>query len=175
MKTLVKISATAAVLMASSTAFSVTPDSESLDINLSGEVASHCELIPEGSVSYTVDMANIGAQGFAALVYSCNSPYTLSITSQNGGMEHQESDGSVNIDYDLLTLGFGGDDEGVKIFTASEITGGSIVDQETSWQNILVNGGVTLGTMDLQFKNLGEYQVAGTYEDTLTLTLSADL
>lgn len=174
MKTLLKLSVTAAFLLSSSAAFSVTPDSETLDINLNGQVDSRCELIPEGSVSYTVDMADINTQGFAAIAYSCNSPYTLTIVSANGGMKHQESN-SINIDYDLYTFGFGGADDGFKSFTASQITSAAIVDQENSWQNILLNGGITAGTMDLQFAGLSEYQVAGTYKDTLTLTLSADL
>ncbi len=175
MKTLFKLSVTAAFLFSSSAAFSVTPDSEQLEISLNGSVESTCVLIPEGSVSYAVDMADIGTQGFAAIAYSCNSPYTLTIESANGGMKHQESSGAVNIDYDLFTFGFFGADNGPKNFTASAIQTAAVLDQETSWQNILVNGGATIGTMDLQFANLSEYQVAGTYKDTLTLILAANL
>ena len=54
-------------------------DSEELVINLSGEVASNCERIPEGSANYTVDMLETDNQGFLAIAYSCNSPYTVTL------------------------------------------------------------------------------------------------
>lgn len=149
-------------------------DSEQLDINLSGEVASNCELIPEGTASYNVDMLNTGNQGSLTILYSCNSPYTVSLESLNGGMRHGESGGLVNIDYDVeasfLGIGIGA------TTTNSADMQGTPVDIVTnaSWSNILTNGGTRTGNLDLSFDSLSEYAVAGTYADTLTIALTAD-
>jgi len=147
-------------------------DSEELVINLSGEVASNCELIPEGSANYNVDMLESGDQGFLAIAYSCNSPYTVTLQSANGGMEHQESMGGVNIDYDVDTRFW--------IFptgtynSATDLSGaGATIVTDNDWENILTNGGTRNGNLDLSFDSLAEYAVAGTYEDTLTITLAA--
>ncbi|WP_084397938.1 hypothetical protein [Henriciella aquimarina] len=148
-------------------------DSESLVINLAGEVDSNCELIPEGSTSYNVDMLDTGDQGFLAIAYSCNSPYTVTLQSANGGMEHVESGGAVNIDYDVDTRFW--------IFptgsynSQTDLSGaGAVIVTDNDWENILTNGGSRNGNLDLSFDSLAEYAVAGTYEDTLTITLAAN-
>ncbi|MEQ8559141.1 MAG: hypothetical protein RIB03_12560 [Henriciella sp.] len=168
-RTLTAIAAAAAICGGTA----VAQDSETLEINLSGEVESNCELIPEGSASYDVDMLDTGNQGFLAIAYSCNSPYTVSLQSQNGGMEHQESGGLVNIDYDVETQFF--------IFptgtwnSAADLSGaGTVIVTDNDWANILVNGGTRSGNLDLSFDSLAEYAVAGTYSDLLTVTLAAN-
>ncbi|MBB6427477.1 hypothetical protein [Sphingopyxis sp. JAI128] len=148
-------------------------DSESYAINLSGSVASNCELVPEGSGSYNVDMLDTGNQGSLTILYSCNSPYTVSLTSLNGGMEHQESSGAVNIDYDVESIGFG-NAGGVSSVNSAAITSPTVIGTNNDWENILTNGGVRTGNLDLSFDSLSEYAVAGTYEDTLTITLAAN-
>lgn len=150
-------------------------DSESLVINLSGEVESNCELIPEGTANYAVDMADTGNQGSLTILYSCNSPYTVSLESANGGMEHQESGGAVNIDYDVEASFFG-----LGIFAATSTNSADmagtplVIVTNNDWENILTNGGTRTGNLDLSFDSLNEYQVAGTYEDELTVTLAAN-
>ncbi|KCZ66192.1 hypothetical protein L53_02405 [Hyphomonas sp. L-53-1-40] len=165
------LTAIAAVAVLAGTA--AAQDSESLVINLSGEVESNCELIPEGSASYNVDMLDSGDQGFLAIAYSCNSPYTVTLQSANGGMEHQESSGAVNIDYDVDTRFW--------IFptgsynSQADLSGaGATIVTDNDWQNILTNGGSRNGNLDLSFDSVAEYAVAGTYEDTLTITLAAN-
>lgn len=155
----------------------VTPDEESLQINLSGTVDSNCELVPEGSLNYEVDMLDINNQGGLVVGYSCNSPYTVSLESLNGGMEHAESGGSVNIPYGIETIGF--DPNGVSATNTSstDMFGTPVpIAVVTSWQNILANLGVRYGELDLNFgTNPAEYAVAGTYSDELTITLAANL
>lgn len=176
MKKIVTLIAVAVPALAVATpAFAVTPDSESYVINLSGEVQSHCELVPEGSTNFAVDMLDTGNQGALALAYSCNSPYKLTLQSQNGGMKHLESNGSVNIDYNIKTIGF---------FAPSSTTNSAnmqsqpvTIDEQNTWQNIasFFQGGSQIGTLDLSFDNINEYAVAGTYQDELTITLTASL
>tara|TARA_R110000796_G_scaffold221657_2_gene337813 strand:- start:3914 stop:4495 length:582 start_codon:yes stop_codon:yes gene_type:complete len=168
-RTLTAIAAAVALTAGSASAL----DSESLVINLTGEVESNCELIPEGSASYNVDMLDDGDQGFLAVAYSCNSPYTVTLQSANGGMEHVESFGAVNIDYDVDTRWW--------IFptgtynSQTDLSGaGTVIVTDNDWENILTNGGSRNGNLDLSFDSLAEYAVAGTYEDTLTITLAAN-
>lgn len=171
----VLLSAVAAVAM---TGAAYAQDSESLTYELNGTIDSNCELTPEGTISVDVDMEDFGNQGLAAVAYSCNSPYTLTIESLNGGMEHQESGGAVVIEYDVETFGFFNDDvgNGPNSFNSAAIQGApATVAQDLSWTNILLNGGVQIGNLDLIFPGLAESAVAGTYEDELTLTLTADL
>ncbi len=146
-------------------------DSESFEIALSGSVASVCDITPEGTGSYNVDMLDTNNQGFLIVAFSCNSPYIVTLESANGGMEHQESGGSVLIDYDVEATfgGFGTVNSAVMAGSPQTIV------TETNWANILTNGGVRSGNMDLQFGSLAEYAVAGTYEDTLTIAVTAQL
>lgn len=171
MKTFIKVLAAVSVpaLLAASPA--AAQDSESFEIALSGSVDSNCELIPEGSGSYDVDMLETGNQGFLAIAFSCNSPYIVTLESANGGMEHAESGGSVVIDYDVESTfgGFAPVNSGAMQGSPQTIV------TETNWANILLNGGVQSGNMDLSFDSLAEYAVAGTYEDTLTIAITAQL
>ena len=174
MKKILLAAAAGAIALASQPAFAqVTPDEESFTLNLAGEVDSNCELVPEGSGNYNVNMLNTGNQGVLVVAYSCNSPYTVSLTSLNGGMEHAESGGAVVIDYDVEATGFA---PGTQTSTNSADMFGTPVTIVTNsnWQNILLNGGLRTGNLDLSFDNLAEYAVAGTYSDELTITLAAN-
>lgn len=171
----VLLSAVAAVAM---TGAAYAQDSESLTYELNGSIDSNCELVPEGTIAVNVDMLDFGNQGLAAVAYSCNSPYTLTIESLNGGMEHQESGGAIVIEYDVETFGFFNDDfgNGPNSFNSAAIQGTpGLVAEDLSWTNILLNGGVQTGNIDLIFPGLAESNVAGTYEDELTLVLEAQL
>lgn len=174
MKSLYLLAAVAAVAIASPASAQVTPDSESFTLALSGSVASNCELVPEGSGTYNVNMLNTGNQGALTIAYSCNSPYTVSLSSLNGGMRHVESNGAVNIDYDVEAQGFFG---GNQTSTNSASMHGTpvVIVTNNDWQNILTNGGLRTGNLDLSFDSINEYAVAGTYEDELTITLAANL
>ena len=164
------LTAIAAVAMFAGSAAAL--DSEELTINLSGEVDSVCELVPEGTASYNVDMLDTGNQGSLTILYSCNSPYTVSLESLNGGMQHAESGGSVNIDYDIEAAGFFG--FGATSTNSAAMNGTPVVIVTNSdWQNILLNGGLRTGNLDLSFDSLSEYAVAGTYSDELTIRLTA--
>lgn len=180
MKNLVKLAAAAAVpaLMIATPASAVVPaDSESYAIALSGTIDSNCELIPEGSGSFDVNMTDFGNQGSLVIAYSCNSPYTVSLESLNGGMRHAESTGAINIAYDVETIGFELGNGVSATSTNSAAMAGSPVQIVTvsDWTNIFLNGGVRTGNMDLNFPGVADSYVAGTYEDTLTITLAADL
>lgn len=163
-----------ALMFAAPASAAVAADSESFTLSLNGSVASNCELVPEGSGTYNVDMLDTGNQGALVIAYSCNSPYTVSLSSLNGGMKHAESGGLVNIDYDVEATGFA---PGTTTSTNSATMQGSPVTIVTNnnWQNILTNGGLRLANLDLSFDNIGEYAVAGTYSDQLTITLAANL
>ncbi|MDT0575603.1 hypothetical protein RM533_05345 [Croceicoccus sp. F390] len=162
---------TAAVLATSASA-QVVKDSESFAIALSGTVASNCELTPEGSGSYNVNMLDVTDQGLLAITYACNSPYTVSLQSQNGGMRHQESNGAVLIDYDIDSsfLGF----NRVTVNSANMKSAPATIVTDSDWKNIALNGGARQGDLGLSFDNLAEYAVAGTYSDTLTIKLAAN-
>ena len=150
-------------------------DSEDLVINLSGEVESNCELVPEGTASFDVDMLETGNQGSLSILYSCNSPYTVSLTSTNGGMSHQESGGAVNIDYDIEASFLGLGIFAPTTTNSADMSGTpQVIVTNNDWQNILFNGGTRTGNLDLSFDNAFEYAVAGTYSDTLTITLAAN-
>lgn len=167
----------AALCAVAGAAHAVTPDSETLTYKLSGEIASTCELVPEGTINYTVDMTNLGNQGFAAVAYSCNSPYTLTIETLNGGMRHVESNGAITVDYRIETFGFtGGSGAGPQVFIASQVKSNpEELDKVTTWESLLANAGIQTGNMDLIFPGLSEYPVAGTYKDEVKLVLKADL
>ncbi len=174
MKTIAKIAAVAVAAPALLATPAMAQDSESYTIALSGSVASNCELVPEGNGSYNVDMLNTGNQGVLTILYSCNSPYTVSLQSLNGGMRHAESGGAVNIDYDVeasfLGLGIGATSTNSASMQASPVT----IVTNNDWQNILTNGGTRTGNLDLSFDSINEYAVAGTYSDELTITLAAN-
>jgi len=164
----------AAIAFAASPALAqVTPDEESYTLNLAGEVESNCELVPEGSGNFTVNMLETGNQGSLVIGYSCNSPYTVSLTSLNGGMSHSESGGVVNIDYDIEASGFlpgtQTSTNSADIFGAPEV-----IVTNNDWQGIFFNGGARSGNLDLSFDSLSEIAVAGTYSDELTITLAAN-
>lgn len=180
MKKILFAGAAAAVAFAAQPAMAqgvpAAPD-ETLVINLSGSVPSECDLDPEGSTNYSVDMLDFGNQGGLVISYSCNSPYSVSLQSLNGGMRHDESNGLVNIPYGIESIGF--DPNGVSATNTSSTdmhTTPAVIANVTSWQNIAANLGVRYGELDLNFaNNLNEYAVAGTYADELTITLSANL
>ncbi|MDO9362139.1 MAG: hypothetical protein Q7T60_04385 [Sphingopyxis sp.] len=152
----------------------VTPDSESYAINLRGSVASNCQLAPEGNGTFNVDMLDNGNQGALIIGYSCNSPYKVTLKSLNGGMKNTTSNGAVNIDYDIEASNFFGGSATTTNSANIKTTPAAIV-TNNDWQSILTNGGIRYGNLDLSFDNLGEYAVAGVYEDTLTITLAASL
>ena len=174
MKTFFKWSTLALIPAALMTSPASAQDSESFVVSLNGSVASTCELIPEGSANFNVDMLNTGNQGVLTVLYSCNSPYTLSLQSANGGMRHVESGGAVNIDYDIeasfLGLGIGATSTNSASMQASPV----VIVTDNDWVNILLNGGTRTGNLDLSFDNVAEFAVAGTYEDQLTITLAAN-
>jgi hypothetical protein len=148
-------------------------DSESYKLALSGSVVSNCELVPEGSGTANVNMLDQGNQLALVIAYSCNSPYTMSLASKNGGMRHAESNGSVNIDYDVEAQGIFGSNQTSTNSVAMKNAPVVIV-TNSDWQNILTNGGLRTGNLDLSFDSLNEYAVAGTYSDELTITLAAN-
>lgn len=172
------LTAIAAVALMAGIANAITPDTDSLEYQLNGTIDSVCVLAPNGTSVVNVDMTNFGNQGLAAVAYSCNSPYTLTISSLNGGLEHQESGGAITIEYDVETFGFLNDDigNGPQSFNSVAIASTpATVAQDLSWTNILLNGGIQTGNLDLVFPAPAQSNVAGTYSDTLTLTLTADL
>ena len=100
----------------------------------------------------------------------------VSLESLHGGMRHSESSGAVNIPYQIESLGF--DPGGINAdVTSSVAMNGTpvVIANVSSWQNILANLGIRYGELDLNFPNPAEYNVAGTYGDELTITLSASL
>lgn len=167
------LTALAGLAMMAGTASAIPADSDSLQINLEGTVDSVCVLTPDGPLDYAVDMSNYGNQGLLAIAYSCNSPYKVTVESQNGGMEHQESGGAINVRYDLETYGF----FVAATFDSAAITAGSpgVLDQDNDWTNILLNGDGRIGNMDLRWPGLANSAVAGTYQDTLTIKIEAQL
>lgn len=175
MKTLPKLAASIVVPAMFVAAPAMAQDSESYTIALSGSVDSNCELVPEGNGSFDVDMLETGNQGVLTILYSCNSPYTVSLESANGGMRHSESGGAVVIDYDVeasfLGLGIGATTTNSAAMAGTPVA----IVTNNDWQNILLNGGTRTGNLDLSFDSLAEYAVAGTYEDELTITLEANL
>lgn len=176
MKTLTKLAIAAAVpamAFATPAAAQVTADTDTFVVNLEGSVDSVCELEPSGSTTYGVDMTNLGNQGLLVIAYSCNSPYTVSLTSANGGMENTTSGGIVNIPYavEAFTSGF----SAVNV-SSTDMDGTAVeIVSDSDWVNILNNIGGAAGNIDLNFTGItDQIAVAGDYEDTLTITLAAD-
>lgn len=176
MKALALISAATLAMVAAAAPASaqVGKDSEQYKLALSGTVASNCELAPEGSGTYNVNMSETGNQGVLTILYACNSPYTVSLQSLNGGMRHAESNGAVNVRYDVeaswLGTGLGATSTSSAQMKATPI----VIVTDNDWTNILLNGGTRTGNLDLQFNGLSNYEVAGTYSDELTITLAAN-
>ncbi|NJM49855.1 MAG: hypothetical protein HC843_02350 [Sphingomonadales bacterium] len=174
MKTLIKAASVISVAAALAATPAMAQDSESYVIGLSGSVASNCELVPEGSGTFNVDMLNPGNQGSLTILYSCNSPYTVSLSSLNGGMLNTTSGGVVNIDYDVeasfLGLGIAATTTNSADMQASPV----VIVTNNDWENIFFNGGTRTGNLDLSFDNPQEYAVAGEYSDELTITLAAN-
>jgi type 1 fimbria pilin len=170
MKNVMKLGSVALVAALFTAAPAAAQDSESYAINLGGSVASNCELTPEGSTNATVNMLNTGNQLLQVIAFSCNSPYTVSLKSLNGGMKHAQSGGSVNIDYNVEAT-FGGFST---VNSANMQATPVVIVTDNDWTNIALNGGVRTGNIDLDFDGLGEYAVAGDYADTLTITLAAN-
>ena len=98
MNTFAKLAAAATIPALFAAAPVAAQDAETFTLALSGSVDSNCELVPEGSGSFAVDMLETGNQGALTIAYSCNSPYTVSLQSLNGGMRHSESGGAVVIE-----------------------------------------------------------------------------
>jgi hypothetical protein len=166
--------AIAAVALVGGAAHAVTPDSESLVILLNGEIESNCELAPEGTTSFAVDMEDYGNQGTLAIAYSCNSPYTVTLQSLNGGMEHES--GLLNLEYDIEHIGW--DQNGINggsVNSAAMQAAPVEIANSPNWENIVTNLGVRTGNLDLNLPPFSEQAVAGEYEDELTLTLTAVL
>lgn len=174
MKKFVKSAAILSVAALMAAAPASAQDSESYVLGLSGSVASNCELAPEGSGTFNVNMLNTGNQGSLTILYSCNSPYTVSLQSLNGGMKNVTSGGVVNIDYDVeasfLGIGIGATTTNSAAMQAAPVN----IVTDNDWQNIATNGGTRTGNLDLSFDNVGEFAVAGEYEDELTITLAAN-
>ena len=80
MNTFAKLAAAATIPALFAAAPVAAQDAESFTLALSGSVDSNCELVPEGSGSFAVDMLETGNQGALTIAYSCNSPYTVAGT-----------------------------------------------------------------------------------------------
>ncbi len=176
MKTLTKLAIAAAVpalAYAAPASAQVMEASDTFVVNLEGSVDSVCELLPNGSTTFDVDMTDFGNQGALAIAYNCNSPYAVYLESANGGMLNTTSSGVVNIPYDVeaVVLNVG------SVNISSTAMNGSQQElvRETSWTNMFNNGGIAGGNIDLNFSGiLDQWAVAGDYEDTLTITLAAE-
>lgn len=174
---LMAAAAATAMLGAGAAQAAVTPDSETLVYNLSGEVQSVCTLTPDGPVNFTVNMTNYGNQGLTGFAYSCNSPYKVNVKSLNGGLKHVESSGAIVLEYDIKLVGLTAN-VGFNFDTLdSEDIDGAGVDVivNNSWTNILLNAGAQAATMEIDTPPLSQQAVAGTYTDQVTVTLTADL
>jgi hypothetical protein len=147
-------------------------DSEQFVLSLAGSVTSQCELLPEGSGNYNVNMLEFGDQGLGVIAYSCNSPYTVSLESANGGMYNSAA--SLTIPYAVEAVST---NNGAITVESGDMHGTPVdIVTETNWANIFVNGGIAGGDLDLNFAGiLDQYAVAGDYEDTLTIVLAAQL
>lgn len=163
------LAAIPAMLAATPAMASVSADSKSLDIHLNGEVASKCELGATGSSTRTLDMSKKTAQELVIIGYSCNSPYTVTLTSLNGGMKHNSA--NFKVAYDVIILGLGS----VQTKSAASLQGGFAIDTSNNWTNIILNGDAKSLSFDLNFNGLTDYQVAGSYNDKLTVAITADL
>lgn len=167
----------AMAFMAGAAHAQLSADTDTLEYHLNGTIASVCSMTPNGISNVSVDMNNYGNQGLAAVAYSCNSPYTLTIKSLHGGLSHFESGDSFVVEYDVETFGFFNDvGNGSQSFNSVAIKNTpATVASVNSWQNILFNIGLQTGNLDLILPSADKIGVAGTYKDTLTLTLTADL
>lgn len=169
--------ATAALLAGAASAQVVpTPDVETLDYALSGFVESECELATSNGTSRNVIMTAENAQGITALTFSCNSPYTLTVSSLNGGMEHQQSGGTLLIPYQLRTGGAiptGGTTSYV-FYTSDQLSSPQVLDSTTDWLSLASNEGTRQINLDVMFTD-DTYAVAGNYSDVLTITLTPNL
>lgn len=185
----------AALMLLPATAMAqvATSDSEAATLTLTGAIPVECSLglgdTSTSSASRTVNLnqGRLTNQAMPSLYYGCNAPYTLTVSSANGGMRNQNApDGSYQYTA-RYGLNFNGTPTGAANGAAgldqyelgqTRTTPFPIVTQ--GWSNIasLVNqisvlnvevdlgaGGATDGTNYL----------AGSYEDVLTFEISASL
>lgn len=171
-RTLTAIAAMAAVFAGTASAQNVlVGDTETLNYNLTGFVQSECTMTPNGNVNRNIVMDAVNAQGVGAVEFSCNSPYTLSVKSANGGMQHQQS--SLLIPYQLRT-GSLLENQGTLVIDSADLAQGDGEEVETStdWLSIIANRGKRQINLDVGFTD-DTFRVAGNYSDTLTVTLKA--
>lgn len=172
MKTFAKLMIAAIpAMMVAAPSFALTAASDNVDIVLNGEVPSICFLTPDSAVNKNVDMANgLTSQNLVTINYSCNSPYTVTLKSANGGMKHHSNTFTVKYDVKVLGIPTGGS------YHAANLAGaGQSIDSSNNWTNIGLNGDIKNLRLDLEFNGLNDYLVAGNYTDTLTVGIKADL
>lgn len=171
-RTFTAIAAAAALFAGTATAQTLVADSETLTYNLNGFVQSQCELTPNGNQSKNVVMTAPNAQGIGQIVFSCNSPYEVTVQSTNGGMQHAQS--TLLIPYQLRHGGSIGSEPTNygPYYDSSDLTTAKVLDESDDWQSIASNRGQRQINLDVLFDD-DTYAVAGNYSDTLTVTLTA--
>lgn len=173
-KALTAITAAAVLMAGAASAQSLVADSETLTYTLNGFVQSECQMTPNGSLTKNIVMTQEPAQNVGIITFSCNSPYTVTAQSANGGMQHAQS--SLLIPYQLR---HGGSIGGAPIdygpyYDSSVLTGaGQLLDESTDWLSIASNEGYRVINLDVLFDE-DTYAVAGNYSDELTITLAAN-
>lgn len=170
----------ASILIAPAALSQVVPDSETLSFDVSGYIQSECILespnINDGDVIDLGELDSVAdflVQPIGSITFGCNSPYELSLTSDFGGLLHQESGGVFDLEYVIRTTGTENGSPENEAFDSDALQGGELLADIDDWENIAFNLGNQIVSIDLEIPDLNRINVAGTYRDTLTLDIVA--
>lgn len=156
------------LLFAGSALAAPSNDSEQITISAAVDVNANCELQYEGSygpLTGTLAPGQNYSTGPIAFDYGCNAPYSLKLAAQYGQLTNT-GDTSIGIGYTLL---FNGNDLGI---TPSNKT--ATLDTVADYASLTNNTNTGNGAVELTTPGATDI-VAGTYEETVTVTLASNL
>lgn len=157
-----------ALLLAGSAFAAPQNDSEQITVSASVDVDAICDLQYAGNygtINGTLNPGQTYSAGPVNFNYGCNAPYTLSLAALNGQLQHS-ADGSIGIGY---VLKFNGVD--LAIGPANRDVN---LDTVTDYASLIGNTKTATGALELSVPGTNDV-VAGTYEETVTVTLASNL
>jgi spore coat protein U-like protein len=157
-----------ALLLAGSAFAAPQNDSEQITVSASVDVDAICELQYAGNygpITGTLTPGMTYNAGPVSFNYGCNAPYTLSLSALNGQLQHS-ADNSIGIGY---VLRFNGTDLGINP-SSRDVN----LDTVTDYASLIGNTKTGTGALELAVPGTNDV-VAGTYEETVTVTLASNL
>ncbi len=143
-----------------------------VDLDISGQVSPRCEIGEIADIALP-GFNQIGAGGFAL---SCNAPFTLALSAANGALLNVDYSGPIHpdltdrADYAVQLSAPLSDGEVLVIETDNSALGAGPVSANSGNRIAFTDARVSVTALSPSNKQL----LAGTYIETLTLTISAE-